>query len=100
MKKLTDLLCLCQNVKKTSVNELYAWINWERDWDWKELGDYYLRQLSHDVVQISVHKRDFDRWANSGGEYFDLARTAGRKQFLNILQGIDLSVAERLAQKN
>lgn len=97
MKKLENLMCLCQNVKKTTVNELYGWLGWSRRWDWIDLGDYYLRQLAHDVVQISCHKRDFDKWGNSGETYFDLHRGKDRKQFLNMLVELDVSMAERLS---
>lgn len=82
MKK--TLLDICLN-NKTKAEELYQWIGFDRNWDVIDLGDRYLRKLSYDVVQFSESKQNFDRWANSSEESYDLNKRPERRAFLKRL---------------
>lgn len=83
--KSKTLLDICLNVKKTSVDDLFVWLNLDMSSSVVDLGDRYVRITCYGDVQFSEPKSTFDRWANSSAESFDLRKRSERKAFLEML---------------
>ena len=91
MRKLEVVMSvfdLCRKKVSMSTRETFSWLSIPEsilDYETLESNGRYFR-LSDDVIFVSCHRSDFDRWCNSTETEFDLTRRSERKLFIDMVE--------------